>query len=87
MPTYEFIWDDSEDGNIAHLAEHGVSPEEAAYVVEHSESHATSRTSDLPVAFAFTPSQRYLMVVYEWVADNTIYVHTAYDVPPRARRK
>ncbi len=87
MPICEFIWDESEDGNIAHLAEHDVTPEEAAYVVENGESRANSRTSELPIVFGFTPAQRYLMVVYEWVADDTIYIHTGYDVPPPTRRK
>jgi len=87
MPAFEFIWDESESGNVAHLAEHSVTPEEAAYVVKHAESRTTSRTSGLPIVFGFTPSQRYLMVVYEVVADDTVYVYTGYDVPPGTRAR
>lgn len=82
MPIYEFIWDDSEDGNIAHLAEHGVSPEETEFVVVKGEAHDVSRTSGLPIVFGYTPARRYLMVVYEMIAADTVYVYTAYDVPP-----
>jgi uncharacterized DUF497 family protein len=87
MPICEFIWDESEDGNVAHPAEHGVTPEEAAYVVEQSETRTTSRSTGLTVAFGYTPSHRFLIVVYERVAEDTVYVHTGYDVPPATRRK
>jgi hypothetical protein len=87
MPIFEFIWDESGDGNVAHLAEHGVTPQEAAFVVEHGESRATSRSTGLPVVFGYTPAKRFLMVVYEVVAEDTVYVHTGYEVPPITRRK
>ena len=33
MPYFEFIWDTGPGGNVEHLGEHGVSPEEAEHVV------------------------------------------------------
>jgi len=68
MPQYELIWDDSDDGNIAHLDAHGVSPEEAAYVVEHPLGHAQNRKGD-PVAFGYTLAGRHLAVAY-WFVDE-----------------
>lgn len=87
MPSYLFRWDDSEEGNLTHLAEHGVSPEEAAYVVEHAIGHATNRNGD-PIAFGYTRSRRHLAVCYWFMDDHatTVYVETAFDVPPRGTR-
>lgn len=89
MPGYNFIWDD--DDNVPHLAEHGITPEEAEYVVEHAgvDDRGISRTTGNPIAFGFTPARRYLAVVY-WLVDekeNLVYVETAYEVPPRSGRR
>lgn len=87
MPVYLFLWNDGEDGNIRHLAEHGVTPEEAEHVVENPEGHGMNRNGD-PMAFGYTPAGRHLTVVY-WFADEhatTVYVETAYDTPPRRSR-
>jgi uncharacterized DUF497 family protein len=85
VPYFEFIWDDGE--NIPHLAEHGVTPEEAQWVVEHPLAQATSKTSGDPVVFGFTPGGRHLMVAYFHVDEVTVYVKTAYDAPPQTRRR
>ncbi|MCC6682346.1 MAG: hypothetical protein IT445_15710 [Phycisphaeraceae bacterium] len=87
MPTYFFIWDDSEGGNVDHLAEHGVTPQEAESVMEQPESHDFSQSSGLPIAFGFTMTGRYLMLVYEMLTADTIYVHTGYEVPRRNPRR
>lgn len=83
MPKYEFIWND--DKNVPHLHEHGVTPEEAQQVVEHPIGHAISRTSGDPVAFGYTSAGRHLMVAYFLVDRVTVYVKTAYEVPPMRR--
>jgi hypothetical protein len=79
---YQFIWDETETGNLVHLAEHGVTPEEAVDVFEHAERYGRSRSSGLPIVLGATAAGRYLLVVYEEVAALTIYVLTAYDVEP-----
>jgi uncharacterized DUF497 family protein len=86
VPYYEFFW--LEEDNVAHLAEHGVTPAEAEYVVTHAtpEERDVSRTSGEPVAFGFTPQGRHLCVVYAHVDDLTVYVVTAFDAPPLKRR-
>ena len=56
-------------------------------MVEHGEARTTNRSTGLPVVFGFTPAQRFLMVVYESVAQDTVYIHTGYEVPPGTRRK
>jgi uncharacterized DUF497 family protein len=85
VPKYVFIWDDQR--NVPHLAEHGVTPEEAAHVIEHAIAHDVSRSSGDPVAFGYTPTGRHLMVAYWFVDRLTVYVETAYEVPPEAPRK
>jgi len=32
MPWYDFIWNDEPGGNVAHIADHGITPEEVEYV-------------------------------------------------------
>lgn len=88
MRHCEFIWDPTD--NVPHLAEHDVTPEEAAYVVEHAaaDNRTTSRTTGNPIAFGYTRAGRFLAVVY-WVIDpeaRQVYIETAYDVPPPIRR-
>ncbi|MCC6579280.1 MAG: hypothetical protein IT440_02480 [Phycisphaeraceae bacterium] len=40
------IWIDGPDGNVAHLAEHGVDPDEAEEVLRHPLAVDFSRTAD-----------------------------------------
>jgi uncharacterized DUF497 family protein len=84
--TYFFLWDD--ERNVPHLAEHGVTPEEAVFVVENAEEDdmTVSRTTGTPVAFGDTQAGRHLMVAYWFVDDATVYVETAYDVPRQRSR-
>ncbi len=84
--SFFFVWDD--DDNVPHLAEHGVTPEEAQYVVEHAEDQDrdVSRTTGNPVVFGDTPTGKHLMVVYWPIDAATVYVETAYEVPRRAGR-
>ena len=84
MPHYDFIWDHGESGNVAHLAEHGVTPDEAAYVVEHPTGSEVNRSGN-PVAFGFTPARRHIAVPHIFLDDHrtVVYVSTAYDAPAR----
>ena len=80
MPWFDFIWDDEE--NVAHLAEHGLKPEEVADVVRYPDNRSYSRSSGLPVAFGYTPTGRYVCVVYQQFDSQLVYIVTAYDVEP-----
>ena len=84
MPSYLYIWD--EDENLPHIEQHGVTPEEAEYVIEHPTGHARNRDGD-PIAFGYTRTGRHLAVVYVQADAATLRVSTAYDVPPRMRRE
>jgi len=83
MATYQFIWDldDDPDGNVWHIAEHGVTPEEVEEVFDDISDHDVSRSTGRPAVFGDTRAGRHLIVVYEEVDDETIYPITAYEVP------
>ena len=83
-------WDgtDDPDGNVQHIAEHGITVEEVEEVLLDRNSEDTiSRSSGRPITFGYTASGRYLAVVWEHIDDDplTIYPITAYDAPERRR--
>jgi len=80
MPHLFVFWDDGDDGNIAHLAEHGVTTGEAEYVPRHPIAMDKSTSSGRPIAFGYTRKGRKLAVVFEWIDELTAYPITAYDV-------
>jgi uncharacterized DUF497 family protein len=77
------IWDDDDnpDGNVQHIAEHGVTVDDVEYVIQNSTSESRSRSTDRPCCVGYTPGGDYIIVVYEQVDDDTIYPVTAFDVP------
>ena len=81
MPWFDIVWDDSwPDGNVAHLAEHGVSPEEAEVVLMHPIAREKSRSSGRWIAFGRTKEGRPLAVVYEMIDAITILPVTAFEL-------
>ncbi len=80
MPYFEFIWNDEVDGNIEHIAEHGLTPDDVEEVLFNPLDRDVSRSSGLPIVFGFTPDGRYILVVYEQIDDVTIYPVTAYEI-------
>ncbi len=92
MTDVIIIWDleDDPDGNVQHIAEHGITVEEVEDVLHDRDAEdTTSKSSGRPITFGYTSSGRYLAVVWEHVDDDplTIYPITAYDAPERKRRR
>jgi hypothetical protein len=85
----QIIWDldDDPDGNVRHIAEHGLTKEEVEEVLRNPTATETSRSSGLPVAFGLTSTGRFILVTYEEVDQNTVRPVTAYDVPPPRKGK
>jgi hypothetical protein len=86
------IWDleDDPDGNVMHIAEHGISQEEVEEVVGNPQNPSVpSDSSGRPLTFGWTSTGRYLGVVWEHVCDDprTIKPVTAFDAPPPAVQK
>lgn len=77
----EVVWDleDDQEGNVQHIAEHGVAPGE---VLNDPDSEtARSPSSDRPVTFGYTAAGRPIVVVWEMVQQDPLMVYpiTAYE--------
>jgi uncharacterized DUF497 family protein len=77
------VWDedDNPDGNVQHIAEHGLTVEDVEHVVENSSEEGSSRSTGRPCCFGYTPGGEYIIVIYDQVDDDTIYPVTAFEVP------
>ncbi len=80
MPWYDIIWNHEPGGNVEHVAEHGLTPEQVEAVICDPLEKTTSRTSGRPVVTGYTPDRRLILVVYEEIDEVTVYPVTAYDV-------
>ena len=80
MPYYEIIWNEEPGGNVEHIGQHSLTPEDVEEVIFNPVDRDVSRSTGLPIVFGFTRDGRYIMVVYEQLDDVTIYPVTAYDV-------
>jgi len=80
-------WDEADDegGNTAHIAEHGLAPEEVEFALfDENTTFDVSDSSGRPMAFGSTGTGRFIAVVFEVVnlADPlVIRPITAYEVP------
>jgi hypothetical protein len=77
MPYYVCVWTDE---IAAHLAEHGVSPEDFEEVVSNPRRVSVSRSSGRPCCWGETADGRPLFCVYEFLVDLTIIPVTGYEV-------
>jgi hypothetical protein len=78
------IWDDEPGGNVEHVAEHGLTPDEVDEVLlDDTIPTSHSQSSGLPCKFGRTSTGKYIIVVWEEVNEDprTIYPVTAYEVP------
>jgi hypothetical protein len=84
----QVIWDSDDDpeGNVAHIAEHGLTPSEVEDVLLNEDNDTiVSRTSGNPITFGYTSTGRHIAVVWEEANDDPrmIYPITAYETPER----
>jgi hypothetical protein len=80
MVWFDYLWLEGNEGNIEHIAEHDLTPEDVEYVIENFEEERVSQSSGRPMRFGYTPDRRYVAVVFEWIDDVTVYPVTAYEV-------
>jgi len=80
MPWFDVIWIYEPGGNVEHIAEHGLAPEDVEEVICNPLDETTSRSSGRPVVTGYTPDGRLILVVYEQVDEVTVYPVTAYEV-------
>ncbi len=83
MRFVSILWDEDEepDGNVQHIAEHGLVIEDVEFVLENPASEGMSDSSGRPCCFGYTPAGDYIIVVYEQIGEGIIYPVTAYEVP------
>ncbi|MFG0332862.1 MAG: hypothetical protein ACF8TS_05810 [Maioricimonas sp. JB049] len=75
------IWnDDPQDGNVAHIAQHGLTVEDVEHILSSFDKMEVSRRSGLPVVFGFLPDGRRIAVVIEEIDDSTGYPVTPFNV-------
>jgi uncharacterized DUF497 family protein len=75
------IWDSMPGGNAEHVEEHGLTIQDVEYVLDNYVSAGCSQSSGNPCVFGYTPDDRFIIVIYEEVDEQTIFPVTAYDVP------
>ncbi len=82
MPVVDVIWDlpDDPDGNVQHIAEHGLVPSDVEHVLKNPKRRSKSRSSGRPIVFGRTPAGEEIAVVYDEIDPGTIYPITAYQV-------
>ena len=81
MPYFDIFWNyDDPDGNVAHIARHGLTTDDVEAVLTDPVRDDTSNSSVRPICFGYTPDGRYICVVYEEVDDVTLYPVTAFEV-------
>jgi uncharacterized DUF497 family protein len=89
VDVWSFFWDDENDpnGNVEHISEHDLTIEDVEHVLKNPTEEGKSKSSGLPSVWGYTPDGRFIIVVYEEVAPNTVRVITAYEVPERKRKR
>ena len=82
MPFLHVIWDldDDPQGNVQHIAEHGITKAEVVEVLDQPDAREVSRSSGRPVAIGTTNTGRTLLVVYDEIDEDRVYPVTAYDL-------
>jgi uncharacterized DUF497 family protein len=81
----QFLWDDPDDpdGNVQHIAEHGLTMDEVEFVMNHSANFSISDSSGRPCCFGHTPAGDHIIVVFEEPMERIAYPITAYPVSER----
>jgi len=81
MRYLRIIWDliDDVEGNIGHIAQNGVTSDEVEEVLQAADAEQFSRSSGRPLVFGYTGAGRLLVVIFEWVDEETVYPVTAYE--------
>ncbi len=83
MMSVTIIWDldDDEEGNVRHIAQHGIDKADIAHVFDNPVGFDTSDSSNRPMVFGYAIDDRYIAVIYEQIDGDTVYPITAFEVP------
>jgi hypothetical protein len=78
------IWDDEPGGNVDHVAEHGLSPDEVDEILlDDTIPTGFSASTGRPCKFGYTSTGKHIIVVWDEVNydPRIIYPVTSYEVP------
>jgi hypothetical protein len=77
-----FLWVDEVGGNVEHVAEHGLTPDEVESAFDDIEIETTSRSTGRPAIFGRTFKGDTIFVAFDLETDADgdafVYVRTAY---------
>ena len=76
---HQFLWDYEPEGNVEHIAEHGLTPDDVENAFDDILRETVSRSSGRPAIFGLTLDGRMIFVVYEEIDEGLFYVHTAFE--------
>lgn len=87
--TKSCLWDrdDRPDGNVQHVAAHGLTKEDVESVLAKAKRSVRSRSTGRPCVFGHTPAGEYIIVVFVHIDAETVYPVTAYPVPEPTKRR
>lgn len=90
MPAYDIInWDESPGGNVEHIADNGLTPNEVESVLNGRDStDGFSKSTGRRCVFGWTDTGIHIIVVYELDFDSGFKILTpitAYEVDERTR--
>ncbi len=83
---YQFLWDFRPGGNVEHIENHGVTPEECEEVFDDPGSLIASARGGAKQIIGQTGSGRYLRIIFRLMGTRLIKVITAYELPPKAKK-
>ena len=84
---FDFIdWDDEDDaqGNVRHIAEHGLTPDEVEDVLDDPDaSGGISRSTGRPIVWGWSFTGKHILVVFDILEDDPLVIRpvTAYEIP------
>ncbi len=76
MKYSSIIWDaaNDPDGNVQHVGEHDLTVDDVAAVFAAPISDGHSSSSGLPAIWGYVPDGRFVIVIFEEIDEDTIYV-------------
>jgi hypothetical protein len=80
------VWDDLPGGNVEHVAEHGLTPDEVDEVLRDDTLEIIfSDSSGRPGKFGRTSTGKHILVTWDELDDDPLMIYpvTAFEVPKR----
>ena len=80
MTDFEFIWNEYPGGNVDHIADNDLTPEDIGHALATVTGFTFSRSSGRPAFTGLAIDGRHIFVVYDELYENAVYVVTAYEI-------